>query len=106
MTRFLASAALAVISLTAATPALAQAEIDGTPFQVSIPVGDLDLATPAGQQRFMDRARAAATAACGTPAPFRAAEEAVAMRCRQGFVAAAKAGRDQRVRGLTQLSAR
>jgi len=90
------AAALAASLAIAATPAMAENKPGGTPYQVGIPVWDLDLASAAGQQAYMKRAREAADEACGPGLFFRGSDAAAAEQCRTAFLASAKNARDER----------
>jgi UrcA family protein len=92
----LLAAAASAGSAAAASRAAAAA---GEPFRVAIPVGDLDLASPAGRAAFDARVETLATRACA-PRPYPAAYEPRSLeRCRAGFRASAEAAAERRTRG-------
>jgi UrcA family protein len=63
--------------LAASTPAMAEVETRPVEYQ------DLDLSTPAGQQRLMTRIKSAVKAVCGQPGAFSLIEKQDLMRCRR-----------------------
>lgn len=92
MTRNRLSLAVAAAAL-AAMPATAAPR--GEAFNVTIPVGDLDLASEAGRDALTRRARTLASRTCA-PLPFPASYEPASLRaCRRAFDAAARAVLDR-----------
>jgi len=85
-------AAVAASALLLATPAFAQAE----PVSVQVQIGDLDLASAAGQSQLHRRVHRAATAICGDAQNNRAFLDAFA-RCREDVFADA----DDKIEALT-----
>lgn len=82
----------------AAAPAAPAAAPAGEPFRASVPVGDLDLASPAGRAAFAARVETLATRSCA-PRAFPAAYEPESLRrCRADFRAAAEAAASRRRR--------
>jgi UrcA family protein len=89
------------LRLAAAAAALAGAAIPaaaaprGEAFHVSIPVGDLDLASQAGREALTRRARTLAARTCA-PRPFPASYEPASLRaCLRAFDAAARTAIDR-----------
>ena len=88
----------AAAAASAASPAAASrtAAPSGEPFRVAIPIGDLDLASPAGRAAFAARVAALARRSCAPPA-FPAAYQPESLgRCRADFRAAAEAAAERR----------
>ncbi len=82
---------LAAAASAAAAAAARSSEPAGEPFRATIPVADLDLATPAGRAAFAARVERLATLSCA-PRPYPAVYEAKSLsRCRSDFRAAAEA---------------
>ena len=95
MTRNRISLAFAAAAALAAAASPAAAAPRGEAFQVSIPVGDLNLATPAGRAALARRTRALAERTCA-PRPFPASYEPASLRaCHAAFQAAATAALDR-----------
>ena len=87
----LAAAAAPAAASSAAAPV-------GEPFRVAIPVGDLDLASPAGRAAFAARVERLAARSCA-PRPYPAVYEPESLgRCRSDFRAAAEAAASRRGR--------
>ena len=88
-----AAAAASAASPAAASRAAAPA---GEPFRVAIPIGDLDLASPAGRAAFAARVETLAKRSCA-PRAFPAAYDPESLsRCRAEFRAAAEAAASRR----------
>ena len=90
MTKFL----LPILLLTAATPALAEPAAPVTSF---VQVGDLDLASQAGQRTLDKRLSQAIVEVCGDPSPADLAGQNKARSCRSDARARLNAERDQRI---------
>jgi UrcA family protein len=90
MTKFL----LPILLLTAATPALAEPAAPVTSF---VQVGDLDLASQAGQRTLDKRLSQAIVEVCGDPSPADLAGQNKARSCRQDLRVHLDVEREQRI---------
>lgn len=88
----------AAAAASAAFPAAASrtAAPAGEPFRVAIPIGDLDLASPAGRAAFAARVETLARRSCAPPAFPAAYDPESLSRCRADFRAAAEAAAERR----------
>ena len=90
--KIIAASALATAALIKAVPALAEP----APIEVSIVhTADLDLSSPAGQQKLDQRIAQAAREVCGTASPTDLEGYKGVRHCREQTVAAAVAQREQ-----------
>lgn len=85
---------LAIASAAALSASMASAHTiqfsDNGQYRVSIPYGDLNLASPAGVQTLNSRIKAASNAVCGGPRVSGLAETREAKACRQNVLAVAR----------------
>ena len=85
------SLTIAAIALSA-SPAAAHSVrfADDGSYRISVPYGDLNLASPAGVETLKGRINAATKAVCGTPRARSVAEARAVQTCRQDVWAAAR----------------